>query len=234
DCAWRALPDGVAGLVETPAFYPYLSGRTNLKLLARLDNGARSGRAVDRVLEQAGLATDAHIAVAGYSTGMRLRLGLASALLRSPRLLLLDEPTNALDPVGARAVRRLVRQLAASGTAVLLSSHDMAEVEALCDCLTVIDRGRVVFCGTVDALRALSPAASYALRTSDDAAALGIAARRPGVSVTRNGDGSLDVSANLEFLDGYIVALGRAGIAVRAFERRTRTLESLFLDLTRQ
>ena len=228
------VPDGVAGFVETPAFYPYLSGRGNLALLARLDGDRRSGRSerVDHALEQIGLHAQADVAVAAYSAGMRQRLGLAAALLRTPRLLLLDEPTSSLDPAGARDMRALARRLADEGAAVVLSSHDMTEVEELCAVLTVINRGRVVFSGTVDELRKLAPDAVHALRTSDDSAALDLAAHRPRVKVAPATDGGLVVSADIEALDAYVIALGCAGVAVRVLERRTRSLESLFLELT--
>src|SRR6185436_9697773 len=126
------------GFVDTPAFYPYLSGRRNLDLLARLDGDRQSGRRdrLDRALEQVGLTAHAEIAVGGYSAGMRQRLGLAAALLRAPQLLFLDEPTSSLDPGGARDVRALARRLADEGAAVILSSHDMTEVEELCSVLT--------------------------------------------------------------------------------------------------
>jgi ABC-2 type transport system ATP-binding protein len=228
------LPGGVAGLVETPTFYPYLSGRGNLTLLARLDNieGSGGSEKVGDALEQTGLAAHADIAVAGYSSGMRQRLGLAAALLRSPQLLFLDEPTSSLDPGGARDVRALARRLANEGAAVVLSSHDMAEVEELCAMLTVINRGRVVFSGTVDDLRQLAPAAVHALRTSDDRTALNMASHRPAVKVVPANDGGLEVSADIDALDDYVVALGRAGVAVRVLNRRARSLESLFLALT--
>jgi ABC-2 type transport system ATP-binding protein len=228
--------EGVAGFVETPAFYPYLSGRRNLTLLARLDGTDESGsggRVVD-ALAQTGLAAHADAAVAGYSSGMRQRLGLAAALLRAPQLLFLDEPTSALDPAAAREVRALAQRLADQGTAVLLSSHDMAEVEDLCDMLTVLNLGRVVFAGTFEALQQLAPPALHSLGTSDDAAALELASHWPGVTVGAAADTGLEVSADLEALDAYVIALGHAGVAVRRLERRVRTLESLFLDLTRR
>jgi len=228
------VPDEVAGFVETPAFYPYLSGRKSLALLARLDGDDGSGRRqrVDDALGQIGLAPQADFAVAGYSAGMRQRLGLAAALLRSPRLLFLDEPTSFLDPLGARDVRAIARRLADEGAAVVWSSHDMAEVEELCTALTVVNRGRVVFSGTMGELRQLAPAAIHLLRTSDDSAALQVASGRRGVRAALTGECALEVSAEIEALDGYVIALGRAGIAVRALERRARSLESLFLELT--
>ena len=230
------VPETVAGLVDTPAFYPYLTGRENLMLLARLDGTEKSRRRgmVQHALEQTGLTSHADVAVAGYSAGMRQRLGLAGALLRAPRLLFLDEPTNSLDPAAARDVRALARRLAGEGTAVVLSSHDMAEVEELCTALTIIDRGRVVFCGTVEDLRGRAPAVVHSLHTSDDDTALNLATHWPGLHAAPDSDAGLELSGDLEALDAYVVALGQRGIAVRALERRARSLESLFIALTGQ
>ena len=233
DAMSEPIPDRVAALIDTPAFYPYLSGRANLSLLARLDGETRTrAGAIDRALEQTGIEARADDAVGGYSAGMRQRLGLAAALIRSPQLLFLDEPTSALDPAGARDVRAVARRLADEGAAVVLSSHDMAEVEELCTMLTVMNDGRVVFSGSVDELRTLAPAAVHVLRTSDDCTALSVAAQRFAVKATPIAGGGLDVSAPIEALDAYIMGLGRAGVAVRHLERRTRSLESLFLELT--
>jgi ABC-2 type transport system ATP-binding protein len=234
DFASAPLPDGVAGFVETPGFYPYLSGRKNLALLARLDGAKASSTAarVELALQQIGLGDHADATVSGYSAGMRQRLGIAAALLRKPRLLFLDEPTSSLDPAAAREVRALVSRLADEGAAVVVSSHDMAEVEALCTTLTVIDRGRVVFAGSVDELRRRAPAETHALTTSDDRAAFDLASRRPGLHATVAPGGGFDVAADAASLDAYIIALGCRGIAVRSLNRRARSLESLFLDLT--
>ena len=234
DIDWRdALPDGVAGLVDVPAFYPYLSGRKNLALLARLDGAKRAqSRAVEAVLDRTGLMREADEAVAGYSAGMRQRLGLAAALLRSPALLLLDEPTSALDPAAATDVRALIRRMANEGAAVVLSSHAMAEVEALCTRVSILDRGSVVFSGAINELKSRASAVVHAIRTSDDRAAYVVAGCCQGVRATPPTDEGFDVAADLEALDAYVIALGRAGIAVRALQRRARTLESLFLELT--
>jgi ABC-2 type transport system ATP-binding protein len=230
DSTAEPVPDGVAGFVEAPAFYPYLTGRANLALLARLD-GATYTR-VDRALDEVGLVSQAGKPVSGYSAGMRQRLGVAAALLRWPRLLFLDEPTTSLDPAGARDIRLLARRLADEGASVLFSSHDMAEVEELCETLTVLDRGRVIFSGSVDELRRLASATVHALRTSDDRAAFELACRWPHLKATAAADGSLELSTDVATLDAYVIALARTGIAVRALERRTRSLESLFLELT--
>jgi ABC-2 type transport system ATP-binding protein len=230
------LAEGVAGYVETPGFYPYLSGRRNLSLLARLDDGPSSDRRarVERVLAQVGLSTRADVAVSGYSAGMRQRLGLAAALLRSPKVLLLDEPTSSLDPAAARDVRTLIKDLAGHGVAVVLSSHDMAEVEELCEELTVINHGRVVYSGGVEELRLRAPAAVHLLHTSDDHDAHNLASGRRGIKVRPSGaeGGGLEVAGDTDALGAYTIALGQAGIAVRSLERRTRSLESLFIELT--
>ena len=226
-------PPGVAGFVETPQFYPYLSARRNLALLARLDGvgpAAPGHKGVDGVLEEVGLSPHAGAKVGGFSAGMRQRLGLAAALLRAPKLLLLDEPTSTLDPEGAREFRERVRRLASQGVAVLLSSHDMTEVDDLCGSLTIVREGRVVFDGSLDDLRKRAPDAEHRLRTSDDPAALTLATDMPGLEVTAC-EGGLDVRAGEAALDRYVIALGRAGVAVRALELRARSLEALFLQL---
>jgi ABC-2 type transport system ATP-binding protein len=226
------VPDQVAGFVETPSFYGYLSGRQNLQLLAALDLRRRGDTiTVDSAIEEVGLAAHADAAVAGYSAGLRQRLGLAAALLRAPRLLLLDEPTSSLDPATARAVRGATRRLAEDGVAIVLSSHDMVEVEELCTAVTIVDRGRTVFSGGVDELRAAGDRPLWELRTSDDAAALEIAARHPDVTIAAAG-GAMEVTGSEAAVDRLVIALGRAGIAVRHLQQRPRTLESTFLELT--
>jgi ABC-2 type transport system ATP-binding protein len=231
--AGPVLPAAVAGFVEAPAFYPYLSGRANLALLDRLDGHDRRDRRqrVHAVLERTGLGSHADAAAGGYSAGMRQRLGLASALLRRPRLLLLDEPTSAIDPAGARDVRAMVRQLAGDGAAVVFSSHDLDTVEQVCTTISVIDRGRVIFSGAIDDLRGVAPDA-HIMRTSDDARARRMAESAGGVRVAPGADESLLVCADAGALDRFVIALGCGGVAVRHLERRPRSLESLFLELT--
>jgi ABC-2 type transport system ATP-binding protein len=235
DRAGGSVPDGVAGFVDAPAFYPYLSGRQNLTLLSRLDGrtGTFDPKAVEDALEQAGLTAHSDKRVAGYSAGMRQRLGMAAALLRTPRLLLLDEPTSSLDPAGTRDVRTLLERMAQGGTSVVLSSHDMNEVEEICDAVTILHLGHVVFSGTMDVLRRRASASIHTLHTSNNPDALQLAMRQANVTATRSADGdSLDVSADPPALDAYAIALGRAGIAIRQLEQRASSLEALFLQLT--
>src|SRR5919202_2054264 len=175
----EALGD-VAGFVETPRFYGYLSGRANLEILATLDRRDGDGR-IDEVLDQVDLAGRADDKVREYSYGMVQRLGVAAALMRSPRLLVLDEPTNGLDPAGIRDMRALVRRLAGGGITILFSSHNMLEVEEICRHVAIMRRGRVAFDGSLDELRARADDVQYRLVTSDDGAAAELAARMEGI-----------------------------------------------------
>ncbi|MBV9805273.1 MAG: ATP-binding cassette domain-containing protein [Solirubrobacterales bacterium] len=224
--------DGVGGFVEEPSFYPYLTGRANLKLLAKLDGDGRPAREIDDALGRVGLAERAGDRLSGYSTGMRQRLGLAAALLRRPRLLLLDEPTSGLDPGGTRAVAGLVRELAADGVAVLLSSHQIGELEKVCDSYTVMRVGRVVWNGTAAELEAQAPDSAYALWTSDDAHALELASRIPRVRIQRAARGGLAVAARSGDMDVLVAALGDARVLIRRLELMISPLESMFFALT--
>ena len=170
--------------------------------------------------------------MSGYSSGMRQRLGIAAALLRQPRLLLLDEPTSGLDPAGAREVGALLRELSSQGTAVLLSSHLIGEIETTCDGFTVVARGRVVWSGSAAQLRAQAPASAYSLATSDDERALEIAEIHPGVRASRSQTGELEIEIQEQELDSYVLALGGEGVAVRRLELRMSPLESMFFALT--
>jgi ABC-2 type transport system ATP-binding protein len=221
--------DGVAGFVEAPAFYPYLSAYTNLELLAQMDDGPVPD--VAQALERVGLADRAGDRVATYSTGMRQRLGIAAALLRDPRLLLLDEPTSGLDPAGARAVGALLRELAADGVAVILSSHLIGELESLCDAYTILRAGRVVWNGTAAALDAQAPGSAYSLSTSDDGRALDLARPWPGVRVSASG-GRLRLIVSPGRLEEFVLALGREGVAVLRLELLVSPLEAMFFALT--
>jgi len=141
----------VGALVGTPGFYPYLSARQHLRLLARMYDQVTSTR-VDDVLTLVGLAADADRPVGTYSTGMKQRLGLAAALLHEPPLLILDEPTNGLDPLGMAEIRVLLRRLVDQGTTVFLSSHLLHEVEQICDRVAILHQGRLLALGAVSEL----------------------------------------------------------------------------------
>jgi ABC-2 type transport system ATP-binding protein len=229
--------DGVGGFVEEPAFYPYLSGRVNLSLLARLDGEAWAGEredvktSVDSALERVGLGRRGDDRVGGYSTGMRQRLGIAAALLRSPRVLLLDEPTSGLDPAGARAVATLVGDLAADGVAILLSSHQIGELERVCTTYTFMREGQVAWDGTAEELEAKAPMSSFLLVTNDDQAAFTLAAEHHAVRAQLSARSGISLTARPESIDALVLALGDARIVIRRLELRVSPLESMFFAL---
>ena len=226
-----AALDGVAGFVEAPMFYPYLSGLDNLKLCAALDGGEGTAT-IDEVLEIVELRDRAKDKVKGYSHGMRQRLGIASALLRSPRLLLLDEPATGLDPAGMRDMRMLIRDLGERGITVLLSSHQMNEVEELCNRVAIIRNGRVAYEGSLAELRNKA-GVSYRLRTTDDARATEICAAQPGIEVLATSDAALAFKSEHEdAVAALSVALAESGAPVVELTPRQATLEDLFFQLT--
>jgi len=222
---------GVGGFVETPRFYPYLNARRNLAVLAGLDGGD-AAHLINDALERVGLADAGRQKLRGYSLGMRQRLGLAAAMIRRPKLLILDEPTNGMDPAGIRDLRAALRQLARDGVTVILSSHDMAQVEEICDSVTVLHRGRLAYAGRLDVMRADAPDPVWRLRTSEDDRAAEAALRISGVKAARNDEGGLRVFAAQDRLDEYVLQLARLGIAVRGLELDVTPLESLFFQLT--
>ena len=136
-------PDGVGVVLEESGFIPSLSGRRNLELLAGL-RGRASEERLQSLLEQVGLDPRDRRPVRAWSLGMRQRLSLAQALMEEPRLLLLDEPTNGLDPSGIVELRGLLARLARGGTAILLASHLLTEVEQLCGRVLLVRRGVVL------------------------------------------------------------------------------------------
>ena len=235
----RALeaPDGVAGFVDGPGLYPALTARRNLAALASLRGLGHGG--IDDVLDQVGLTDVADDRVRGFSLGMRQRLGLAAALLTRPRLLVLDEPANGLDPAGKRHVHGVLHRLAAEGTAVVLSSHRMDDIEALCSEATILATGRVVFSGPLGKLSAENRELDYRLRTSDVDAARELIRETPKVHVVEGVEMRQDpdvvvVRALVPALDDLVMRLVKGGIAVRELAPVVSPLEAAFLALTEQ
>ncbi len=234
------VPAGVAGFVDGPGLYPALTARQNLAALAAL-RGHRHGRSgeVDAALAEVGLVDVADDRVRGFSLGMRQRLGLAAALLTTPLLLVLDEPFNGLDPAGKRHVHRVLRDLAAHGTAVVISSHRMDDLASLCSEVTILVTGRVRFSGPLGKLAAESGDLDYRLITSDGLAAARIASGVPGVQIVSDDDhlrfsqhDALVVRAPVPAVDGLVARLVGAGVAIRELGPVVPPLEAAFLALT--
>ncbi|WP_031524202.1 ABC transporter ATP-binding protein [Streptomyces sp. NRRL F-5123] len=232
-----AAPDGVAGFVDGPGLYPSLTARQNLAALAALRGTGTGGSAIGDALAQVGLTDVADDRVRGFSLGMRQRLGLAAALLTQPRLLVLDEPSNGLDPAGKKHVHGVLTRLAETGTSVVVSSHRMDDLEALCSEVTILATGRVVFTGPMSKLAAENRELDYRLLTSDAAAAREAAAAVAGIrvveeSVEWRGAEALVVRAPVPALDELVAQVVSAGIAVRELAPVVSPLEAAFLALT--
>lgn len=222
----EVLPS-IGALVEGPGAHPNLSGRANLTLFDAAGPSSRRrgrGRRVDEALERVGLARIDRRPVRAYSLGMKQRLGLAGALLRRPRLLILDEPTNGLDPRGIHEVRELLGELNADGTTVFLSSHLLAEVDAFCSRVGVMDRGRLVLQDQLTALRAPTGRVVVDTPTPERAVAL-----LDGRVEQRDGDTLTVRHPDPGALNAELVA---AGVTVTGIVAERRTLEQVVLDAT--
>jgi ABC-2 type transport system ATP-binding protein len=222
----KVLPE-VGALIEGPAAYPHLSGRRNLLLADAAgpggDRRSRRQRVAD-ALEAVGLAAIDSRPVKNYSLGMRQRLGLASALLRKPRLLVLDEPTNGLDPQGIAEVRELLTKLNAQGTTLLVSSHLLAEIELMCTKVGVLDRGRLILEQDLTELQA--PTGRVIVTTPDVALAASTASDR---LVERTASGVVVATVDTAALVDELVA---AQVRVEAVTPQVRTLEEVVLSIT--
>jgi len=233
-----AVPEGVAGFVDGPGLYPSLTAKQNLAALAAL-RGDEGTMGIDDALAQVGLTDVADDRVRGFSLGMRQRLGLAAALLTNPKLLVLDEPSNGLDPAGKKHVYGVLSKLAVNGTAVMLSSHRMDDVESLCSEVTILATGRVAFSGPISKLASEDRPLDYRLLTSDPATARRLADEATDIRIVddvavQQGVETLVVSAPVPALDELVKHLVRADIAVRELAPVVSPLEAAFLALTEQ
>jgi ABC-type multidrug transport system ATPase subunit len=223
-------PEGLArigALVEAPAFYPYLSGRDNLRVLA--GHAGVSEDRVEAVLAEVRLSDRADDRSATYSLGMKQRLGVAAALLKDPELLILDEPTNGLDPAGMAEMREFMRSLGGGGRTLVLSSHLMGEIEQVCDRVGVIRDGSLVAEGTVEQLRGRAGLRVRAEPLSDAARVVGAI---PTVDEVTSVDGVLDIAVDTAQAPAINRALVEAGIAVSELYPQKASLEDVFLELT--
>jgi ABC-type multidrug transport system ATPase subunit len=223
-------PDGLArigALIETPTFYPFLSGRDNLRVFARYA-GVPEAR-IDAALEELELTPRAGDRFRTYSLGMKQRLGIAAALLKDPELLILDEPTNGMDPAGMAEMRTFIRSLGRGRRTVLLSSHLMGEVEQICDRVGVISNGTLVGEGTVDELRG---GESLWVRADPLEKAERLLRALRGVEPAGRVDGGLRITADPAAAPAINRALVQAGIAVSELRPERASLEKVFLELT--
>jgi ABC-2 type transport system ATP-binding protein len=222
----------VGALVEGPAFYPWLTGRQNLQRIDAAgplgERRTRQGR-IDIALERVGLTAAAGKKFGAYSLGMRQRLGLANALLRPRQLLILDEPTNGMDPQGTREIRHLVRELAADGTTVFLSSHLLAEIEQVCTHVAVMNLGQLLAQSSLAALQAT--AASRLRIDTDDVALAAHVLANCGLEASTTAQSAF---ADLQHQAPHELCrmLVDAGVRVNGFVVERPSLEDTFVALT--
>jgi ABC-2 type transport system ATP-binding protein len=223
----------VGALVEGPAFYPFLSGKQNLIRCDAADPSADLSTSRDRVghaLEQVGLLAAADKRYRAYSLGMKQRLGIAAGLLRPRDLMILDEPTNGLDPQGTREIRALVKQIAADGTTVFVSSHLLAEVEQICSHVGVMSTGKLVFQGTLAELRGRGEP-RILIRSTEVSAAADLLGKL-GLADVAVADGHVSAGLGEHAPEKINAELVHAGIPVAGLETVRPSLEDLFVELT--
>jgi ABC-2 type transport system ATP-binding protein len=219
----------VGSLPDAGALQPGRSGRNHLLWLAH-SQGLKAGR-VDEVIALAGLEPAARRKAGGYSLGMRQRLGIAAALLGDPPVLIFDEPYNGMDPEGIVWMKGFLRDLAAQGRAVLVSSHLMSELEDTAGHLVIVGRGRVIADTTVADLIAAASGHRITLRTTAPADATTVLAGA-GAEVTVTGSGVLAVS-NLSSERLVAIMVGHA-IPFSEVTAHRVTLEEAYMELTRE
>jgi ABC-2 type transport system ATP-binding protein len=222
----------VGALIESPAFYPQLSGRDNLKVLTRL--GRVPAAAIEPALERTGMTARAGDRYRSYSLGMKQRLGIAAALLPDPELLVLDEPANGLDPGGIVEMRGLIRSFAGDGITVLVSSHLISEIEQVCDHIIMIRGGRLVHQGPVAGLAAgQRPDIVVAPEHAADLEQLTKILEASGLPAAASpADGTAVVSASVVSAAELNRLAAQGGITLRQIAERTHSLEDLFFQLT--
>jgi len=225
----------VGALVDGPGFVPHLSGLANLRLAWRMTGRPEADADLQRAIEIAGLGSALDRRYRTYSHGMRYRLGLAQALLGRPELLILDEPTTGLDPAHVREIRRAIAEAAERGSTVLLSSHQLSEVEQVCTHAAVMRRGRLVASGAVADLIGVADVVALDVARPDDV--LPLLAAQPGVRHVSRATGERAGDDGVVVVEGaslrpaeLLMRLADAGIEARGF-RRGRSLEDAYLAL---
>jgi ABC-2 type transport system ATP-binding protein len=220
----------VGALVEGPVFYPKLSGRDNLRTLAVL--AGFDDERIDEVLDIVDLIGRDTDPAGDYSLGMKQRLGIAAALLKDPELVVLDEPTNGLDPAGIVEIRELLIRLGRAGKTIIVSSHLLAEIQAACDRLVIINRGSLVFEGPTHELldRSRNELVIVPEHREDTAKVAALLDER-GIGFTINGAGLRASGATAESALVNRLAFEH-GVTLRELRVDVEDLEDVFLRLT--
>jgi ABC-2 type transport system ATP-binding protein len=230
DPAWepREVKRRVGYLPDAVGFYDDMTGRENLRYTARLNGLDRkeAASAIDEVLEQVGLTDRANDPVEAYSRGMRQRLGIADALVKSPDLLILDEPTTSIDPIGVVEILDLLRKLVDErGLAIMLSSHLLSQVQTVCDRIGIFASGRLVGVGTVEEL---------ATTFGDGSAAIEVGLELPTAADVARADSTLRGIASVESVDPAGIGNGTWRVHVRPADREGRVRQDILVAAVQQ
>ena len=216
-------------LIESPAGYLHLTAQENLEIVADLKGVPHKD--IGRVLDIVHLTQDRNRRVGQYSLGMKQRLGIAMALLGSPKLLILDEPTNGLDPAGIQEMRALIRNMpAATGATVLISSHLLGEMEQMVEQVGIIDHGHILFEGPLTELQRHSRG-NVTLRLADPGTGAPLLRAN---GLTAHSDSCVVTLPPLQdaLLADLVQKLAACGAGVVELTPHTKTLEEIFLSLT--
>lgn len=220
----------VGAIIENPEFYMYMSGRANLQQFARMSRKNISDKQLNKIIARVKLTDAINQKVKTYSLGMRQRLGLAQALIHRPSILILDEPTNGLDPQGMAEFREIIREVSAQGTAVLISSHLLSEIQQITDRFAIIEKGELTHIETMSDVMN-EPHAKYLLKVSDAAAAVTVLEKLE-VSAAAKDQQLLEVLIPEEQVPTVIKELVRQDVAIYAVTAKTGSLEERFFELT--
>ncbi len=220
----------VGAIVENPKLFPNFSGRRNLELLAKL--GSIDPARIGTVLETVGLADRAGDTFESYSLGMKQRLAIAGALLKDPELLILDEPANGRDPAGIAEMRVLIRGIADEGKAVLVSSHQLAEIEQVCDEVTIIANGELVRSGSLDQVVSADGGERVIVTIAQREAAMTVLAAAQIATTPLPNASEFEVDIASAEAAEITRLLAASGLYLKGLRVDRATLESAFLNLT--
>jgi ABC-2 type transport system ATP-binding protein len=220
----------VGAIIERPNFYPYMTAKQNLELVCKIKNIDYSK--VQEKLTLVGLAERENSKFSTFSLGMKQRLAIASALLNDPEILILDEPTNGLDPQGIHQIRDIIRLIASQGTTILLASHLLDEVEKVCSHVLVLQKGKILYSGTVDEMT--SNEGHFELQSDDNEALKTVLSSHPAIGkvVLEEGNVLVYLKNPLEAsaLNRYLF---EKNIFLNHLVKRKISLEEQFLELTK-
>ena len=220
----------VGAMIETPEFYNYMSGWSNLKQMARVCGKKVSRARMKELVEFVGLSKVIRKKVKTYSLGMRQRLGLAQALLNDPKILILDEPVNGLDPQGVQDFRNKLKEIAATGVSILISSHLLDEIEKVSDRVIVIEKGRIIADDKLDNL--VADETIKTLISTYDVEKTEVLVRELGIRYELTKDGFIFENISREDKARVITYLVTNNVELDSIRELTTSLEDRFLQIT--